>query len=417
MQLKCNNNLPNALSVSSTPKVIACGHCQVIGKTGKSFPAFLVRIPGLDSDKADERYFWRSKRDFLLLGRARPRQSFPKKAFAKLSNQALNSGSWVCPDDDEAPSGGYCEIARRLSERQNSSNDDGDIVSDHFHPNMKKSLYQLDAFLLNALSASSSGDDNGAWAIFCRKEHTNSFQSSSIKTNCDNAHTSTAARLGQYFASDDNAQLVVRKTIELLGGDDERRSAKYSLVFIEPSCGDGRIISKLLDASKQIEADSINILGYDIDPIAVESAKTKLSGGSVLALECKNFLSLSLQDLLSAVSRSHSTTEKNSSRKRSRTGDNNRKVIVLGGPPYTPKKLPEQFILHSIQQLKADIVVFILPGRCKNDADSIQQILNRTRSDGTVTWFYSHMELANISFSFKESIVQQPSVLQCWYHN
>jgi len=394
--------------VLSNPIVIACGHRHIRTKCGNSFPAFLIRLP---ENLEEPVYFWRSKRDFLLLNRA-TEHSFPKKAFAKLADQALSGGPWVRPDDGEAlSSGGYCKLV----------GDAGDVIgSNNFNQNMKKSLQHLDEFLLKAFSASrKTTTDNGdevvkAWNVFCKREHTEHLlDSSNTINNSYETHTATAARLGQYFASDENAQLVVRKMIELLehnvGSNDFSSS---SLVFIEPSCGDGRILSKLLNATKQIDADSINILGYDIDPTVIERAKAKLSGFKV-ALECKDFLSLSRQDLLSSISPRTVTGEEASSRKRVRAED--RKVFVLGGPPYTPKPLPQQFILHSIQQHMAEIIVFILPERCKKDADHIQQILNSTRPDWAASWHYSHTELANIDFSFEQASVQQPSVLQCWY--
>ena len=257
---------------------------------------------------------------------------------------------------------------------------------------------------------------------FCKTEHTEHLLVPSSHSHGNNistrnssytAHTSKAYRLGQYFASDDNAQLVISRMIELLEQDGER-SNDDSYVFIEPSCGDGRIISKLLTATKQMKDTSINVLGYDIDANAIERAKTKLNGSQVM-LECKDFLSLSRQDLLSNIQNFHSSNdESTSSRKRRRPDNGHEKIIVIGGPPYTPKELPKQFILHSIN-LKADIVVFILPKRCEKEAVQIQQILNDRRTDEKLTWSYSNVELANIEFSFEKTTVQQPSILQCWF--
>lgn len=406
------------MTETSKPKVIACGHRQIQTKSGNSFPAFLIRLPDADGieESDDNRYFWRSKRDFLVLNRA-TEHVFPKKAFAKLSNQA----PWVRPDDDEAPtSGGYCKLVR--------DGDVGDdIIESNFQPNMKKSLQQLDEFLLKASISSkkaisnNDGDDNdsivNAWSVFCKPEHTNHLadDSNDSTNNLHDTHIPTAARLGQYFASGGNARLVIKKMTELLERDGNK-NANDSLVFVEPSCGDGRIISELLNATKQIKADSIQIFGYDIDPTAIERAKTSLSGSEV-ALECKDFLSLSQEDLLSAIARTSSnhTEVEALSRKRRRADDDNKKLIVVGGPPYTPKPLPQQFILHSIQELKAEIVVFILPERCKRDAIHLQQVLNSSTFESKSKWIYSNTELENIDFSFEQSTIQQPSVLQCWY--
>ena len=200
--------------------------------------------------------------------------------------------------------------------------------------------------------------------------------------------------------------------IELLEQDGER-SNDDSYVFIEPSCGDGRIIRKLLTATKQMKDTSINVLGYDIDANAIERAEAKLNGSQVM-LECKDFLSLSRQDLLSNIQHFHSD-ELTLSRKRRRPDNGHEKIIVIGGPPYTPKELPKQFILHSITDLKACIIVFILPKRCEKEAETVQQILNDRRTDRKLTWSYSNVELANIEFSFEKTTVQQPSILQCWF--
>ncbi len=95
--------------------------------------------------------------------------------------------------------------------------------------------------------------------------------------------------------------------IELPEQDGER-SNDDSYVFIEPSCGDGRIMSKLLTATKQMKDASINVLGYDIDTNAIYRAKAKLNGNKVL-LECKDFLSLSRQDLMSKIQHFHSSND------------------------------------------------------------------------------------------------------------
>ena len=64
------------------PWVIACGHRHVLTKSGHSFPAFLIRLPPLVTELTDHdprkddggsdgahssRYFWRTKRDFILV--------------------------------------------------------------------------------------------------------------------------------------------------------------------------------------------------------------------------------------------------------------------------------------------------------------------------------------------------------------
>lgn len=55
------------------PRVIGCGHLHVRTKAGNEFPAFLVCLPASKGDAGDgtslqDNYFWRTKRDFLLVG-------------------------------------------------------------------------------------------------------------------------------------------------------------------------------------------------------------------------------------------------------------------------------------------------------------------------------------------------------------
>jgi hypothetical protein len=90
-------------------------------------------------------------------------------------------------------------------------------------------------------------------------------------------------------------------------------------------------------------------------------------------------------------------------------------TVVFGGPPYTPKDLPEKFILHSIRELHAAVVVFLLPERCRKDAVRVQEILNDSNVENKRRWQYMNKELANITFDFKGSHVFQPSILQFWY--
>lgn len=172
-----------------------------------------------------------------------------------------------------------------------------------------------------------------------------------------------------------------------------------SITFLEPSCGDGKILDELLQQSKNIQ--SKNIFGVDIDSVALGKAKQNLSEHNV-SLQCGNFLSLDRKQLNLEM------TDMEEKEKQT--------LVVLGGPPYTPKNLPERFIVHSIIDLKADIVVFILPKRCANDADDICKILNRTKThDDDGDWGYTNSDLSNISFSFKDTTISQPSILQSWY--
>lgn len=171
---------------------------------------------------------------------------FPKKAFAKLCNQALDEtdykcGPWIRPDDEHAPDGGY---AHAIQNRNCSSYDNSLISSRNFDPKMKKSLYQLDTFLMEACTSSeidvtdkypgdeavtanatsiptNEEDDQvadssrglaDAYALFCRREDSDNLVAPSAISQRDNGQKAitvpNAAKLGQYFASDENAKDV-----------------------------------------------------------------------------------------------------------------------------------------------------------------------------------------------------------------
>ena len=210
------------------------------------------------------------------------------------------------------------------------------------------------------------------------------------------------------------------------------------VVFLEPSCGDGRLISKLLQSISEFKKPSseknkynrfpYRVIGYDVDPIVIEKSRKNLHGTDVI-LRCKDFLSLRKRQFLSETSHvDHSTNITNNKlpQKKIRLDKpgtrfpdfcEKAKLIVFGGPPYTPKSLPERFILHSIQELHAEIVVFILPERCRNDAVKIQKILNSSELPCDKHWCYVTKDLTNSSFSFQHAIVTQPSILQYWHKN
>ena len=195
---------------------------------------------------------------------------------------------------------------------------------------------------------------------------------------------------------------VVDTTLRLIheSGHDNKQ-----LFFIEPSCGDGKILLELLKSQSPV-LNNARIVGYDIDSSAIDRSIQNFSGLELSAnvkytptVRCSNFLTVSRQNLLQDLNASD---------------ESNCVGVVLGGPPYTPKDLPGQFILHSIQKLHAEIVVFILPARCEKDAVRIQEILNRDAEDGK-RWQFVNEELANINFDFEGSSVIQPSILQYWY--
>jgi hypothetical protein len=357
-------------SGSIIPSVLACGYRQIkISKTSNTFPVFLVALPNQTKYAV-----WRSKRDFLLLGRT-DRVTLPKSALKKLAETV----PWKRPNVDFE------------TKEKNAAN--------YYHPRMKKSLMQLDQFLQAVAAYSSDSSVKQAWERFCRPGDTDFLVSleddSHSKQNNDNSTTTTEQRssqLGQYFCSDENAKCVVdwvmKKIRPFLNLD--------NLLFLEPSCGHGDIIQELvnqLDATTNVSPGTISMLGYDIDHNAIRACKLLPASKYHTVYICKNFLETrcSLYDTCCIPPR----------------------VICLGGPPYTTgagsgsdiqRDLPVKFIDHCTKEYKASVICFLLPTRyrdCVSVPEGFQQ---------------ETLELNSSTFFFQgKTPVTQPSIIQCLY--
>lgn len=265
--------------------------------------------------------------------------------------------------------------------------------------------------------------------------------------------------------------------------------------FVEPSVGDGRILSKLISSSEQFITATANnqtlqrqdrplddnyelgprllrCVGYDIDPSAVEMAHKTLSRTTTTSPQekmnstilCQDFLTVTYQDIMN-LSPCSTTYDDFPSHERH--------VIVVGGPPYTLEgrndenetcssdwnqirpgrvDLAKRFLLHSLLSLRASVVIFILPKRCKWQASEIHRELRvhsnchaTSKSDQTLLktddgtpspaggeilpqlnnnnssnlksnccWSHFSEELPNSQFDFQGTWIKQPSILQIW---
>jgi len=252
-----------------------------------------------------------------------------------------------------------------------------------------------------------------------------------------------AAALGQYFASAENATAVVRGAIRQLrvppsppaANDGSSRTLPVAelhcrcgkrrrIIFVEPSCGDGRILSKILAAVAAAPQlcgldGSPAVFACDIDPNAVEVCRVKFPD---VAVRCGNFLHLSREEITKSVLGS----ERGDTASVDDDGsDDDNHLIFIGGPPYTvgrggdiDRDLPMQFVRHCILELGGEVVAFILPQRCRGDAANLLQQLEDggcgVGLKGT-KWNYINEELDNIFFEFRGRRVKQPSILQIWY--
>lgn len=153
-------------------------------------------------------------------------------------------------------------------------------------------------------------------------------------------------------------------------------------------------------------------MGYDIDENAIircrDNLATLKTNQTHLILQCCNFLDLNREEIEShANQRSKSIKPK--------------RLIFLGGPPYTSgvgsgetidRDLPSQFIMHSILNLGAEFVSFILPVRCNKYVKDLKDQINKKCFQ--CIWSCTIHELEVSEFNFLQKTVIQPSVIHCW---
>jgi hypothetical protein len=237
--------------------------------------------------------------------------------------------------------------------------------------------------------------------------------------------------LQQYFACDSNINDLLTLASDSLpiNGDD--------VCFLEPSCGDGRILKALMKRGAR------NVVGCDIDHVVAAAAQqlvdTELQPGQAASVHVGDFLTTCRETLLSPAC----------------TG---RELVVVGGPPYSitaPHDLAELssssggasasgsetepavskvssavdyvgasrddypllFMRHAAE-LEACRVVFILPDRCGQPSfiERAAEALNQQgrRRGGSGEWRMTACQPGDSSFDLLGRVIKQPAVIQRW---
>jgi hypothetical protein len=392
-----NNNEQIVSPTSTTPTVLACGYRQIVApKSGLTFPTFLVSL----DDQHQAEAVWRSKRDFLLLGRvSKLGHHLPKAAMKKLSEPS--NFPWKRPG---------VELPYYANSKSNSKS------NNHYHVSMKKSLLQLDQFL-QQLAASKDIEIQEAWEKFCRPGDTEGLvpleeekvdsetgESSVGDAVCTTATGTTttsqhqSSRLGQYFCSKENAQQVVRTALDKVEVYLLKKDKSVPLFFLEPSCGHGDIVVALVNelAARKVPPSRVSIHGFDIDPNAIRTCQNLQISSSnndySISWTCQNFLDTTIIPKDWQI-----TTQK----------EKEPVVVCLGGPPYTTgagsgvdmqRDLPTQFLEHCRNEWNTSVVCFLLPARYRDISANCETY-----------------DLASSTFFFQGSTrVTQPSILQCY---
>lgn len=375
------------------PCVIACGYKSIqIPKTGHHFPAWLICLPPHGN------YYFRSKRDFLILFRySRNKLKPPKAALDKLANKA----PWKRPDLEK-------QVERHVDGQFLMNLHDDDELPNSYHVTMKKSLWQMDAFLqaVYAAATNQSNDDNliKAWNTFCRPSHVGGLvavESSLLNNVCQDDKkqddeslttiTSVAAssQLGQYFCTKQNAIQLVNLALDWIVDQQLQH-----VVLLEPSCGHGQVVWTVLEQLQARDVSAVtDIIGCDLDPLAISTCESEASKRQYnITIEWRHgdFLLSKPSD----VDLREDAT-----------------VVCIGGPPYTSgagsganisTDLPQQFLDHCIKEWNAHFVSFILPQRCKKHPLEMPD-----------KWICETHEMASSTFYFQgKTPVTQPSIIQ-----
>jgi hypothetical protein len=214
----------------SSSCVVASGYRQVhIAKTDHSFPAWLIAFPVLSDSSSGApaciSYYWRSKRDFILLSRTiatvlqtspcicstqSKLRVFPKAAFGKLSDRAPWRRPWSAKQTDNGASALHTIM---------------EVQQNNYQASMKKPLLQMDQFLhaIHTHFCAPVGKDEfdsetmhqlqKAWRDFSRPEDNPEVglaQQASPPTQASFTCTKlpTPQSLGQYFCTRENANKV-----------------------------------------------------------------------------------------------------------------------------------------------------------------------------------------------------------------
>lgn len=216
----------------------------------------------------------------------------------------------------------------------------------------------------------------------------------------ERAESKHARDMQQYFSSAELVDLVVKTVMMHLNVEQQRE-----VVWLEPSCGDGRFLTTLLRARAQ------HVVGYEIDEKLHVVAKKNVQQAA---------FDVSSVDKVSTV-QAHVCVEDFLASKSHVPAD--KFVVAVGNPPFGAKggdgsDRVHQFFRHAARTWRARIIAFIVPERCSR-REFVENTLKQLEDlDGAAGAWTLATELALTGFQFefgtgaKLKRVRQPSVLQ-----
>ncbi|KAE8889500.1 hypothetical protein PF005_g259 [Phytophthora fragariae] len=224
------------------------------------------------------------------------------------------------------------------------------------------------------------------------------------KRKAARAEAKHARDLQQYFTSAELVDLVVQRVLAQL-----QPQQQTNVVWLEPSCGDGRFLTALL------QAGATHVVGYEIDDKLHPRAQRNVQQAAAAANKDGSEearAQISLGDFLASTS----------------SVPADKFVVAIGNPPFGAKggdgsDLVHHFFRHAAREWRARVIAFIVPERCSRQpfVETTLLQLHSGNEDGgdnaIMRWeLVTELPLTDHQFEFGEGDtlkrVRQPSVLQ-----
>lgn len=201
-----------------------------------------------------------------------------------------------------------------------------------------------------------------------------------------------ARDLQQYFTSSP----LVERVLKLVR---ERLQSEENVVWLEPSCGDGRFLTALLrDGARRV-------VGFEIDERVQRVAEQQVQKVLTVAGSDGAQAEVHRGDFLTST----------------RTTALDEFVVAIGNPPFGARggdgsDLVHHFFRHAAIEWRARVVAFIVPERCSRPS-FVETTLLQLNEAGSAAWTLSMQHpLTDFEFEFGAGDalkrVRQPSVLQ-----
>ncbi|TDH67788.1 hypothetical protein CCR75_005473 [Bremia lactucae] len=214
------------------------------------------------------------------------------------------------------------------------------------------------------------------------------------------AATKNARDLQQYFSSAELVELVVHMAMMHL-----QTKQVTDVVWLEPSCGDGRFLTALLRAGAQ------HVVGYEIDKRLHDLARNSVQQVAKEVAEVNEDSKIKAQVHAGDFLVSESSISKENF------------VVAIGNPPFGAKggdgsDLVHNFYRHSASAWRARVVAFIVPERCSRPSfvSATLRMLQDGEKEDIVWTLVKELPLNDFSFEFgtgnSAKRVRQPSNLQ-----